>query len=194
MTSTATASRSSLLPTIRERRQEQLGHCLHPAIRERQAWTSKEIDRVPTSHRLRWADLFGTGKKVLVNCRPYCGQQPNRRIRGRDPALTSTTRRTGSGSRSPSQNRGVVHGILITDWNDDKHEDVLTASFIGIDAHEWHGKWKREHISDGALGPMAEKRVERRRHWPVGEEALSRGGRALAREHRRCLHGRCSAK
>ena len=31
------------------------------------SWEPKEIDRVPTSHRLRWADLFGTGKKVLVN-------------------------------------------------------------------------------------------------------------------------------
>ena len=31
------------------------------------AWSAKEIDRVPTSHRLRWADLFGTGKKVLIN-------------------------------------------------------------------------------------------------------------------------------
>ena len=30
-------------------------------------WIAKEIDRIPTSHRLRWADLFGTGKKVLVN-------------------------------------------------------------------------------------------------------------------------------
>ena len=46
-----------------------------------------------------------------------------------------------------------MHGILITDWNRDKREDVLTASFRGIDAHEWSRKWKREHISDGAPEP-----------------------------------------
>ena len=30
-------------------------------------WATKEIDRVPTSHRLRFADIESTGKKVLVN-------------------------------------------------------------------------------------------------------------------------------
>src|SRR5262245_6486796 len=30
-------------------------------------WTLKEIDRVPTAHRLRWIDADGSGKKWLVN-------------------------------------------------------------------------------------------------------------------------------
>ena len=30
-------------------------------------WSIKEVDRVPTSHRLRFADIDGSGKKVLVN-------------------------------------------------------------------------------------------------------------------------------
>ena len=32
-----------------------------------QPWSIKEIDRLTTSHRLRWADIDGSGKKVLVN-------------------------------------------------------------------------------------------------------------------------------
>lgn len=32
----------------------------------RQPWTAKEIDRVPTVHRLRWIDLAGNGRKVLL--------------------------------------------------------------------------------------------------------------------------------
>ena len=32
----------------------------------RQPWTAREIDRVPTVHRLRWIDLAGDGKKVLL--------------------------------------------------------------------------------------------------------------------------------
>ena len=37
-------------------------------------WSTSEIDRVPTSHRLRFADIEGTGKKVLVNF-PLIGSQ-----------------------------------------------------------------------------------------------------------------------
>jgi hypothetical protein len=37
-------------------------------------WSIKEIDRVPTSHRLRFADIDGSGRKVLVNF-PLVGAQ-----------------------------------------------------------------------------------------------------------------------
>src|SRR5580700_4177853 len=33
----------------------------------RNLWSIREIDRLPASHRLRWADIDGDGKKVLVN-------------------------------------------------------------------------------------------------------------------------------
>ncbi len=33
----------------------------------RQPWSIQEIDRLPTSHRLRWADIDGSGKKVVIN-------------------------------------------------------------------------------------------------------------------------------
>ena len=32
----------------------------------RQPWKMAEIDRLPTSHRLRWANIDGSGKRVLV--------------------------------------------------------------------------------------------------------------------------------
>ncbi len=32
----------------------------------RKLWTAREIDRIPTVHRLRWIDLAGDGKKVLL--------------------------------------------------------------------------------------------------------------------------------
>src|SRR5262245_3761032 len=32
----------------------------------RQPWTAREIDRVPTVHRIRWIDLAGKGTKVLL--------------------------------------------------------------------------------------------------------------------------------
>jgi hypothetical protein len=33
----------------------------------RNLWTATGIDRLTTSHRLRWADIDGSGRKVLVN-------------------------------------------------------------------------------------------------------------------------------
>src|SRR5689334_18493761 len=39
---------------------------LHSGADPRQPWTAREIDRVPTVHRIRWIDLDGSGKKVLL--------------------------------------------------------------------------------------------------------------------------------
>jgi hypothetical protein len=50
----------------------------------------------------------------------------------------------------PGANRGVVHGILVQDWNRDRKEEVLTAGFTGIDAYYWNGKWKRKAFSKGS--------------------------------------------
>jgi hypothetical protein len=40
---------------------------LHHDGDPRGKWKVTEIDRLTTSHRLRWADVDGNGKKVLVN-------------------------------------------------------------------------------------------------------------------------------
>ena len=37
-------------------------------------WAAREIDRVPTSHRAHWADIDGSGRRVLVNA-PMVGPQ-----------------------------------------------------------------------------------------------------------------------
>jgi hypothetical protein len=44
-----------------------------------------EIDRIPTSHRLRWADIYGSRKKVLVNA-PLTGLKPKSPIPRQDTA------------------------------------------------------------------------------------------------------------
>ena len=40
----------------------------------RQPWTAREIDRVPTAHRVRWIDPEGNGQKVLL-LGPMVGQR-----------------------------------------------------------------------------------------------------------------------
>jgi hypothetical protein len=123
-----------------------------------QPWKLTEIDRIPTSHRLRWADIYGNGKKVLVNA-PLAGphaEKPD--YRGKTPLVYY---RPGTWMREsiPSENEGVQHGIFITDWDGKGRDDVLTASFSGIDLFRLgaDGSWSRTELARGDPAP-----------WPNG--------------------------
>jgi hypothetical protein len=131
---------------------------LHSDGDPRRPWKVTEIDRLTTSHRLRWADIFGDGKKVLVNA-PLTGARaaaPD--YRDHTPLVFY---RPGQWKREMigSENGGVVHGIFIVDWDGDGRDDILTASFVGIDLYklEKDGRWSRTEIAEG--DPSA---------WPKG--------------------------
>ncbi len=94
-------------------------------------WSIREIDRVPTSHRLRFADIDGSGTKVLVNF-PLIGPDsvaPD--YRGRVSLLMY---RPGEWKREviTDAEEGVVHGILATRWDESTRESLLSASFLGL--------------------------------------------------------------
>jgi hypothetical protein len=131
---------------------------LHSDGDPRRPWKVTEIDRLTTSHRLRWADIFGNGKKVLVNA-PLTGaraEAPD--YRDHTPLVFY---RPGDWKREMigTENGGVVHGIFIVDWDGDGHDEILTASFVGIDLYklEKDGRWSRTEIAEG--DPSA---------WPKG--------------------------
>jgi len=131
---------------------------LHSDGDPRRPWKVTEIDRLTTSHRLRWADIFGNGKKVLVNA-PLTGaraEAPD--YRDHTPLVFY---RPGDWKREMigSENGGVVHGIFIVDWDGDGRDEILTASFVGIDLYklEKDGRWTRSEIAEG--DPSA---------WPKG--------------------------
>jgi hypothetical protein len=131
---------------------------LHSDGDPRGPWKVTEIDRLTTSHRLRWADIFGDGKKVLVNA-PLTGARaaaPD--FRDHTPLVFY---RPGEWKREMigSENGGVVHGIFIVDWDGDGRDDILTASFVGIDLYKLakDGRWSRTEIAEG--DPSA---------WPKG--------------------------
>ena len=122
----------------------------------RQPWNLKEIDRLSTSHRLRWADLEGNGKKVLVNA-PLLGstaQAPD--YRGPVPLVLY---RPEEWKREPlsDANQGVQHGLYVIDWDGDGRDAILTASFSGIDLYQFqkNHQWKRTELTTGrpALSP-----------------------------------------
>jgi hypothetical protein len=112
-------------------------------------WSAKEIDRVPTSHRLRFADIDGTGRKVLINF-PLIGSQalaPDYRDH-----VSLLMYRPGEWKREvmTDAEEGVVHGILPTPWDSGRREALLSASFLGVHAlqHD-RGRWTRTLVVKG---------------------------------------------
>ena len=112
-------------------------------------WSIKEVDRVPTSHRLRFADIEGTGRKVLVNF-PLTGSQaiaPEYRDH-----VSLVMYRPGEWKREviTDTEEGVVHGILPTVWDSGRRESLLSASFLGVYALRFdQGRWTRALVVRG---------------------------------------------
>ena len=120
----------------------------------RKPWRKREIDRIPTSHRLRCADVDGSGKPVVVNG-PLTGSKAERPdYRDSVPLVYY---RPGEWKRRVigSENRGVMHGIYVHDWTGDGREDILTASFSGIHVYSFEKEryWKRSEIAKGDPSP-----------------------------------------
>jgi len=127
---------------------------LTPGADVREPWTAREIDRLTTSHRLRVADIDGSGKKVVINA-PLTGAKaaaPD--YRDHTPLVYY---HPGEWRREliSDANEGVVHGIYIVDWDGDGHDEILTASFVGIDLFKLgkDGRWARTEISKGDPAP-----------------------------------------
>jgi len=107
-------------------------------------WNGKEIDRLPTSHRIRVAN----GAFINAPLTDAKAEAPD--YRGHVPIVIYRPPNFARESLSDSL-EGVLHGIFVVDWNGDGRDDILSASFGGIDAFESQkdGKWRREHIADG---------------------------------------------
>ena len=120
----------------------------------RQPWTIREIDRLPASHRLRWADIDGSGKKVLVNQPLTAATVDHPEDHAHTPLVFY---RPGAWKRETisGQDEGVVHGIYIVDWDGDGRDQILTAGFTGIHLYKLgqDGRWSRTEISRGDPAP-----------------------------------------
>lgn len=118
----------------------------------RQPWMAREIDRVPTAHRVRWIDAEGNGKKVLL-LGPMVGQ--------RFPPLEGDSvpiylYRPGKWERETISNeaRGVLHAINPVSWDGGPRQQLLTASYAGIHRLEFvQGKWVASQLTRGDPRP-----------------------------------------
>jgi len=134
---------------------------LKPNGDPRQPWTLTEIDRLPTSHRIRVANFDGS--KVFLNA-PLLGANavaPD--YRDHVPLVFY---RPGEWKRTliKTENEGVQHGITVVDWDGHGRDSILTASFSGIDLYHYTGnsalgsglqkqRWTRTEISKGNPDP-----------------------------------------
>ena len=118
----------------------------------RQPWLSREIDRVPTAHRVRWIDPEGNGQKVLL-LGPMVGQRfPP--VEG-DP-VPIYLYRPGTWARETISNepRGVLHAINPVSWDGGARQQLLTASYAGLHRLEFtQGKWVSTHLAQGDPRP-----------------------------------------
>jgi hypothetical protein len=120
----------------------------------RELWSITEIDRLPATHRLRWGDIDGSGKKVLINA-PLAGEKAvPPEYRAHVPLVCY---RPGSWKREVISDdlEGVFHGIRVTDWDGDGRDEILTASFGGIDVFKLgkDGRWRRTELAKGDPSP-----------------------------------------
>jgi FG-GAP repeat len=117
----------------------------------RKPWKVTEIDRLPTSHRLRWADIDGSGNKALINA-PLANanaQAPD--YRGHVPLVYY---RPGEWNRRSigDAEEGIVHGIFVTDWDHNGRDAILIGSFLGVHLYRFtqDQNWSRTEIVKGS--------------------------------------------
>jgi hypothetical protein len=148
-----------------------LVHVLQPGKDPRELWDIKEIDRLPSSHRIRWADIDGSGRKVAVNAPLGGARAASPDYREKVPLVYY---RPGSWKRETitEETEGVQHGIAVADWDGDGRQEILTASFQGIHLLKLgqDRRWTRTQLAAGNPAP-----------WPKSgssEVAMGRLGKA----------------
>jgi hypothetical protein len=116
-------------------------------------WSVKQFDKIPTSHRVRWIDADGSGRKLLINA-PLAGVNGNEPDYKDRVSIYAYDPRDLKRQVITDQEEGVIHGLYVIDWDGNGKEALLTASFEGIHIHRLiDGKWQRTRLTRGSPEP-----------------------------------------
>ena len=132
------------------------------------AWRLILIGQIPTSHRLRWADINVDGQQELIDA-PLLGYgafAPDYNVGApltwyEFPSAADLTPAHASRKEPPpwkshliDNSLTVVHGLNVLDWDGDGRDEILTASFEGV--HLFHSagvgndlRWTKTHLAAG---------------------------------------------
>ena len=131
-------------------------------------WALHDIGTIPTSHRLRWADLDGDGRPELLDV-PLLGagaEAPDYSVGApltwfRIPEAVWRGRTSGTSEEELrwtahriDDSLTVVHGVHVFDWDGDGRDEILTASFEGVYLFRSSGdgadlRWTKLHLAAG---------------------------------------------
>jgi FG-GAP-like repeat len=135
-------------------------------------WTVKEIDRLPTAHRLRWIDADNSGRKWVVNA-PLVG--PDAAPPDYKSPMSIVFYRPPDYKREVVTDAltGLIHGIEPVRWPGVAGQALLSAGFMGIHLHRYASshwettlvtkgdpaEWPKSGSSDVALGHLGSQRT-----------------------------------
>jgi hypothetical protein len=111
-------------------------------------WMRKDIDAIPTSHRIKVAN------GAFINAPLADPKTSPPDYRGKVP-LTAYPAKTLKPTLLNDEDSGVMHGLHVDDFNGDGRTDILTASFLGIALLEAQkdGSYKRRLLHSANTQP-----------------------------------------
>ena len=118
----------------------------------REPWTLRQIDELAmTSHRVRFLTI---GNQTLLVSAPIITAESTDGFANANHTVTPLhAYRPPEWKRETisEESKGVVHGLLISDWDGDGRDDVITAGYMGVFVHGLgkDGKWTRSLITAG---------------------------------------------
>ncbi len=118
------------------------------------AWDVQPIGRDPVTHRLRWADVRGDGRPVLVHA-PIFGPGSKGAAAPKPAHLWAfvPAKEPRSGTWPVwkiDETLTVLHGLWVGDLDRDGRDEILTASFEGI----WRFDWEPGPAGSGSADPQ----------------------------------------
>ncbi len=137
----------------------------------RQPWSMSEIDRVPATHRMRVADIEGSGKKVLVMSPLAAADAEPPDYRGHVPLFFY---RPSDWKRQliDDSNQGLVHAVVATDWDHAGRDSILIGGFTGVRLYQLgkDNRWTHTELLKGDPAPWPKSGVSEVAVGHLGKE------------------------